>query len=509
MLGARYRLEALLARGGMADVWRATDTVLERAVAVKILHPHLGADPSFVGRFRTEAIAAARLRHPNIVAVFDTCSDPGAEAIVMELIAGPTLREHLDHHGPLDPDEAAELGADLADALHAAHRAGLVHRDVKPANVLLSDDERVLLTDFGIAKVRDEADRTQTGAMLGSVKYLSPEQVEGKPVDARTDVYSLGVVLYEAVTAKVPFTGDTPAATALARLHQKPTRPRQIRPRVPKGLDDVIMRAIEVDPGARFATTADFRSALLATVPRPVPTHDPDATVADRRPVATPAATNAPGSDHWGDDDVDDNTHRRSLGFGTVVLVLVVVAMALGGALLWRANQVEDSSTPRPASTPVPASGDPEPLVAVAATAFDPQGSPPPPGENDDLAPLAIDGNPDTAWSTEGYNTRDFDAHRLKAGVGLWVDLGSSQAVTSVELLSPTRDWSATIYAADAPGTTLADWGEPVGGGRNLGADDRIAIDGATGRYVLVWITDLGNGPAQVKAELAEVRVRR
>lgn len=489
----------------MADVYRATDTVLERAVAVKVLHPHLADDPNFVGRFRTEAVAAARLRHPSIVAVFDTCSDPGAEAIVMELISGGTLRQHLDQHGPLDPEEVAELGADLADALHAAHRAGFVHRDVKPANILLSEDGRVLLTDFGIAKVRDDADRTQTGAMLGSVKYLAPEQVEGEPVDARTDVYSLGVVLYESLTGRVPFSGDTPAATALARLHQSPTRPRQIRPSVPRDLDDVVMRAIDREPAARFATAADLRASLLATVSRPYPSPDPDATVQDVLPIApvaapgvaaaaTPAATGPAPS-------------RRRWGIGTAVLVLVLVALGIAAVLLWRADPFgargDATRVSGPTTTAAPGN---QPYTLVGADAFDPQGTPPP-GENNDQVPLAIDANPDTGWSTEGYNTRDFDTHRLKDGVGIWVDLGVSKPIGAVELLSPSREWAASIYVADTPGTTLDAWGTPVAARTGLGGDDRLVLTGAKGRYLLVWITDLGDGPSKVKAVVDEVRV--
>src|SRR4051794_11544822 len=248
----------------MADVWEAKDTLLERNVAVKILHPHLAADAAFVARFRTEAIAAARLHHRSIVAIFDTCSDNGIEAIVMELARGHTLREEIDRHGALDPVVVVNVGVDVADALQSAHTAGLIHRDVKPANILLCDDQRVMVTDFGIAKVRDNSDRTQTGTMLGSVKYVSPEQVEGNPVDPRSDVYSLGVVLYEALTGRPPFVADSPAATALARLHSTPPHPAQLRRDAPRMLCDVIVRAMAREPSQRYASATEVRSALLA-----------------------------------------------------------------------------------------------------------------------------------------------------------------------------------------------------------------------------------------------------
>ena len=179
LLADRYRLEGLVASGGMAQVWRGTDEVLQRRVAVKLLHPHLAADASFVARFRREAVAAARLAHPGIVSIYDTCSEAGTEAIVMELVPGQTLRERLDEPSPIDPWQAAGLAAQVAEALDAAHRAGLVHRDIKPANILLVGDGRVKVADFGIAKAMSEADLTHPGLMVGTAKYVAPEQVIG------------------------------------------------------------------------------------------------------------------------------------------------------------------------------------------------------------------------------------------------------------------------------------------------------------------------------------------
>ena len=216
IIGGRYRLDRLIATGGMAQVWEATDETLARKVAVKLLHPHLAADESFVERFRREAVAAARLSHAAIVSIYDTCSDGDVEAIVMELVHGSTLRDYLNEHGPLEPGQAVAILAEVADALDTAHRGGVVHRDIKPANILLSTDGRVLVADFGIAKAG--TDLTATNTTLGTAKYLAPEQVEGGAVDARTDVYALGVVLYEALCGRAPFVADTEAATALARL---------------------------------------------------------------------------------------------------------------------------------------------------------------------------------------------------------------------------------------------------------------------------------------------------
>ncbi|MCB1188751.1 serine/threonine protein kinase, partial [bacterium] len=195
--------------------------VLDRRVAVKILHPHLATDNS-VMRFRREAIAAARLAHPNVVSIFDTISEDSVEAIVMELVDGTTLRRHLDRHQRLSPDDALHIGTSVCDALAAAHASGLVHRDIKPANILLCRDGRVKIADFGIAKAAAGDGLTREGTLVGTAAYLSPEQVEGLEVDGRADLYALGLVLYEALTGSLPFSGDTDAAVALARLRVTP-----------------------------------------------------------------------------------------------------------------------------------------------------------------------------------------------------------------------------------------------------------------------------------------------
>ncbi|MCU1369683.1 MAG: serine/threonine protein kinase, partial [Ilumatobacteraceae bacterium] len=244
LLVGRYRLNRRIASGGMAEVWEATDETLARRVAVKLLHAHLGRDDSFVRRFRAEAVAAARLAHPSIVSVYDTFSSDGMEAIVMELVQGTTMRDDLDEHGPMRLDAVLAIGTQVADALGAAHASGLVHRDVKPANILLSADGRVLVADFGIAKAAEGNDFTGAGAMVGTAKYLAPEQVEGGPIDGRADLYSLGIVLYEALTGVPPFAEETDAATALARLHRYPTEPRQLRPEIPATTEAVVMKAM-------------------------------------------------------------------------------------------------------------------------------------------------------------------------------------------------------------------------------------------------------------------------
>ena len=277
VLGGRYRLVSPIARGGMATVWVADDPVLSRRVAVKILRSDLAADDGTRVRFRHEAIAAARLSHPNIVSTYDTGDDDGVAYIVMELIDGPTLRHLIDQQGGLPVADVIRIGKQVADALDAAHRAGLVHRDVKPANVLVPPGGPVKVTDFGIAKAAGADDLTRTGTVMGTARYLAPEQVNGRPTDPRTDVYALGLLMYEALCGHPPFGGDTEIATAMARLTTSAPAVRAERPEVSQALDDVIHRCLARQPAARFGSAAAVRDALdrarldpTGAIPRPV-----------------------------------------------------------------------------------------------------------------------------------------------------------------------------------------------------------------------------------------------
>lgn len=520
LLSGRYRLTSLLAVGGMAEVWRADDTLLGRSVAVKVLHRHLAADPAFVTRFRSEAVAAARLHHPGIVAVFDTCSDLGIEAIVLELVEGHTLRQHLDAHGALPAVDAIDIAASVADALDVAHRAGLVHRDVKPANILLCRDDRVMITDFGIAKLVDTTDHTATGAMLGSVKYLSPEQVEGAPVDGRSDVFSLGIVLYELLAGSPPWVADQPAAIALARLHSEPPPLATRRSDLPRGLETVVRQALAVDPAARFQAATDLRDALRAVRAAPVVPVDPEATVLAERPQhsATPtpaaqlpaqlpytstgaetvAAATSGGSSPAGVAGPTTARAPRRRWPAFAVTGLVVTAMAVTGLLVWDSEGGNDVREVVDEFTGVP-----QPLSA-SARAFDPEGTGPP-GENDATAPLAVDGDTGTAWSTEGYDARTFG---VKRGVGLVLELDSVHRLSGLATTSPTEGWSYEVYVATGAPPRLDGWGEPVAVATDVPAGERrIELGGVTGDTALVWITDLGEPVGRHKASIAEVVV--
>ena len=269
VLGGRYRLDQVLGQGGMATIFRATDNKLDREVAVKVLRPEFGADAEFVERFRHEAQAAASLSHPNIVQVYDFGADPAGPYIVMEQVSGGDLSVVLGERGPLPPTAVARTGQQVADALASAHAAGLVHRDIKPSNILLSPDGRVQVADFGIAQAAANSAITSTGITLGSVLYFSPEQARGDAAAPASDVYSLGLVMYEMLTGQRAFTGDSPAAVAVARLSGPVPSPMAVRAEVPPSLDVLVRWCMQPDPAAR-PTAAVLSAALARFITDPV-----------------------------------------------------------------------------------------------------------------------------------------------------------------------------------------------------------------------------------------------
>lgn len=348
LVAGRYRMVRSLGHGAMAEVWEANDELLQRRVAIKILHPHL-RNPSTIARFRAEGLATARLGHPAIVTVFDTISLPDLEAIVMELVDGRTLRFVLDQRGTLTIDRAVLIATTVADALHLAHTAGVVHRDVKPANIILGRDGTIKITDFGIAKSDVAIDLTETGMYVGTARYVAPEQVRGERANARSDVYALGTVLYEALAGHSPFAADHDDALALARLHRDAPSVRAARPDVSPALDAVIAKALAREPSDRYESAAAFADALRAAAsargvgiaassPRPdATTVMPaiDATAVAMTAVSLPAVaaggrTAPPPADLPGVDDGADA--RRDLR--RLLKIIVLTAVIVGAALL-------------------------------------------------------------------------------------------------------------------------------------------------------------------------------
>ncbi|MGO9456572.1 MAG: Stk1 family PASTA domain-containing Ser/Thr kinase [Acidimicrobiales bacterium] len=346
----RYELTHLIARGGMAQVYRARDRLLDRPVAIKVLFPELSVDRAFVERFRREAQAAANLSHPNIVPVFDWGEDGGTYFIVMEFIDGQPLSAVLRATGPMPADRVADIGSHVAAALAYAHRHGVVHRDVKPGNVLITDDGLVKVTDFGIARaVNTEESLTQTGAVMGTATYFSPEQAEGIGVDSRSDIYSLGVVLYEMVAGRPPFLGESPVAVASKHVRDQPPALSELAPTVPADLEAVIMKAMAKSPDRRYASADDLRADLLRFADhRPVSASNLVATTA-----AAAAATSAMepvGSTRAVPVAPEDEVPPEEEGSRTAWLValLIVLAVALGIIAYFLVSELGNSSFAMP-----------------------------------------------------------------------------------------------------------------------------------------------------------------
>ncbi|HEX2065120.1 MAG TPA: protein kinase [Acidimicrobiales bacterium] len=517
LLAGRYRLVKPIAKGGMAEVWEGHDEVLARPVAVKVLHRHLADADEFVERFRREAVAAARLAHPGIVATFDTGTDGDLVFIVMELVPGRTLSQALAEGTRLEPTVAVHVAAEVADALDHAHQAGLIHRDVKPANILLVEDAgdsrpvQVKVADFGIAKMQnpdDAAQLTATGAVVGTAKYLAPEQVVGGDLDRRTDVYAVGVVLYEMLCGQPPFQADTELATAIQRVRSEPPPPGELCPNLPRGLEAVVMRAIAKDREDRFPSAGALRAALLQldvgghalepVEPVPPPGDETPAPAPPRRAVqpasqddAVPLVVRDPTP------PAGVRPVARPARRGWVPLAVVILLAGLVGAAAITVLDDRDGGTAGSQAEPSSRQG---PVEIASVSSFDPEG--PDGSENPRTTANAHDGDPDTAWTTDRYNTRNFGA--LKSGVGLTIRLEDQAELGRLEVRSSTNGWAASVYVRDEPGRRLSDWGPPVATRSGIRGGTEFDLGGRRGGAVLLWITDPGT---RNQAEVAEVRL--
>ncbi len=343
VLAGRYVLRGLLGQGGMADVELASDEVLGRQVAVKILHSRYAHDPAFLERFKREARAAASLNHPNLVAVYDTGEQDARPFIVMEYVAGRSLRDVLRTEGVL-PQRATEIAIDAAVALHYAHARGLIHRDIKPANIMVSDEGVVKVADFGIARAVNAETVTQTAAVFGTAAYIAPEQAQGGDVDARTDIYSLGVVLYEMLTGGQPFTADSAVALAYKHVSEDPVPPGQRNPEIPPALEAVVLKAMAKNPDNRYpnarAFADDLRRAMggqTVTAP-PVMAYAPTQAITRERTVVAAPRSLPPAQDTTLTPAPDERRGSRTLGY-LVLGLLILAAFAVGAFLLVRLLQ--------------------------------------------------------------------------------------------------------------------------------------------------------------------------
>jgi serine/threonine-protein kinase len=469
LLAERYELSEQVAAGGMTSVWRGHDRVLGRDVVVKVLHPELAADPSFRARFHEEAVNAARLTHPNIVALYDTGEQGDVAYIVMELVNGPTLREALGRHGPLPPSRAARLSMEVAAALDYAHQAGVCHGSLKPGNILLADDGTVKVADFSIARAATDDDPGRTGEVLGADGHLAPEVVRGDDADGRADVYGLGACLYEMLTGRPP--GGDPSTTV---------PPRALRAGVPRDLDAIVRQAMAADPADRFQTVQAMAAALSRS-----------AAGADGPPAAEflpvpPAPT--------GPEVTPSRGFLRHEGrlLGWVLALVAVAAILVAVGLTLAKDDLSSLFSPdQPSGTSRGATGSSSPTVKVKvenATSFDPEKD----GlEREDLARGAIDDDKTNGWQTEGYN-QNFGPGGYKNGVGLVLDLGRPREVAKLTLaLAPSGGSELTIYGSsdDPHPSTLEGWTQ-LAGPKTGKEGVTFSLEGSH-RYLLIWFTSL------------------
>jgi eukaryotic-like serine/threonine-protein kinase len=487
VLSGRYRLESKLGSGGMSTVYLAMDEVLDRPVAIKLLHREISEEADQLERFRREARAAARLSHPNLVGVIDAGEDDGRPYIVFEYIEGRTLKRRLQEEGRLPVDEAVAYAIEIGRGLIAAHARKLVHRDVKPQNVLIDPDGRAKVTDFGIARSLEQQGMTATGRVLGTTDYVSPEQAMGEDVDERSDVYSLGVVLYEMLTGDVPFRAETQVGVAMKHVNEPMPDVQARRPEVSASVAAVVDRSTTKDPRDRYSTVAEMVRDLEQTLE----------VEAARRGGTSGEATSVLDS---------VPTHQRRLGGRRrisgpgIALALVLIALAAAAVIFAsRLDLGSDESPPAPASSEVR-------LSNGAASEFDPEGD----GQETGTEEQAVDGNPTgTAWSSEHYDTPDFGG--LKDGVGLAIDTGGAVNVKSMTIRALTPGYDAEIYGINGPpADDLSGWGQPLGKISDGGERENVTLPGKPAESLLIWITKMPQAvddPGRYQMEISDVQV--
>jgi tRNA A-37 threonylcarbamoyl transferase component Bud32 len=481
VLSGRYRLEARLGSGGMSTVYLARDETLDRQVAVKVMHREMSEQADQLQRFRGEARAVAKLSHPNVVAVIDAGEDGGHPYIVFEYVEGETLKQRIARLGALDVQEALAYAIEVASGLTVAHSRQMVHRDVKPQNVLIDPDGRAKLTDFGISRELEKDGLTATGRVLGTTDYVAPEQALGHGADPRSDIYSLGVVIYEALTGEVPFHADSQVGVAMKHVNEELPDVQRRRPEVSAATALVVERATAKDPGQRYQRIEemidDLQTALEVEAARAGETTGEATTVLEAVPPP-----------------------RRKLSTARWSWAGIIALLLIAGATLLAVQLISSGEVGGGGG----GVGQGSPIEVREATDFDPFGDDG--EEHPDEVELAIDGQTKTTyWTTQDYFQPDFG----KEGVGIYLEAEQPVAADVLELRSPDPGWEFEVYAAnEPPPESLEDW---IRVAPSTTAEERteVTLDtaGREYRYYLIWAitpaeTDDGHG-----ASISDVRL--
>ena len=497
LLSNRYRLDAQVGTGGMSTVYRAFDTVLERQVAIKLMHREIAKDSDQLERFRREARAVAQLNHPHVVGVIDAGEegdpDHPTPYIVFEYVEGETLKQRIRRHGRLPIAESIAYAIEVARALGAAHERHIVHRDVKPQNVLVDEEGTAKVTDFGIAYIRSQEGLTADGRVLGTTDYVSPEQALGHSVSGQSDLYSLGVVLFEMLTGDVPFKGENQIAVAMKHVREEMPDVQARRPEVSAALAAVLDRATAKDLGRRYRDASELIADL----------EDVLAIETSRTGQVTGEATTVLRS-------LPQTTRRRvplrARSSTKALLALLLVVVAGAGALAYVAAQRTERGTgKRTQIAPTPQGLTSVALGQRAVSDFDPLGGD---GEHPEQTSAVVDGVSSTTWATERYD----GAQLSKDGVGLVIDASPGVAARKLTIRTPTPDFEASIWVAPQglPSTPPPQgWTRVSAEAVPVGSSEQIDLDTASNRYrrYLVWITKLPPGELAVK--ISEVLLYR
>jgi serine/threonine-protein kinase len=479
VLSGRYRLEAKLGSGGMSTVYLARDTTLDRPVAVKVMHREMSEQADQLERFRQEARAVAKISHPNVVAVIDAGEDGGYPYIVFEYVEGETLKARINRVGALDVQESLAYAIEIARGLTVAHARRMVHRDIKPQNVLIDAEGRAKLTDFGISRQLEKDGLTATGRVLGTTDYVAPEQAMGRGADQRSDLYSLGVVLFEMLTGHVPFQADSQVGVAMKHVNEELPDVQADRPELSAATALVVERATAKDPTKRYADIGemidDLSTALEVEAARAGTTTGEATTVLEAVPPAK----------------------RKLSSRATWSWVAILAVIMIAAAVLLATQLIGSGNSPISGNANNGGNGGgggktAEHEVAIeGATDYDPEGD----GHEDpETVELAVDGNPTgTAWSSEHYDTDTFAGTKEGAnpGVGLYVTTQAAVVPNKMKIVTPTPGWDAQIYAAaSGPPEEIEEWGEAIGEVKDAGKESEVQLHlGQAAKYFLLWFT--------------------